>query len=213
MQIKFKEQVKFSQVPQKNPLKFAFLYKEEDGSFTDQTSFFRCKDFFNDIVAGKKGDFFSVYNFKNQDLKFNETEAHICLDNVVTDGTWEQNMALIGEQLEKEGYGKIEYAHYEKNKWLLTIPISCLDNTYTISLLTLLVRVSNYNHVFTSFEEMLRNEFEPAPKGCTGFTFEKLVDKKYWWWAGAKYNSHSSKGSVVHNQGIHSHHFALEQGY
>lgn len=195
----------YSEASQKNSLRWtiAFLDKETN-TLIPQTAPFRCKDYFNDIVAKMHGTELSVYGFDTKTIKLNEEGVYILLSNAKTDDI-KQTLAALCPQFNL-GLEKIS-----PRRSVLFLPKECFVNTYTISLLTLLIRLSNYGKPLLSWEEAAEmcNEQEPRLFSggrifTRGFSLPEEV-KKYWYYINPNYNSEKQKApypSMVHNNGV-----------
>lgn len=200
------------QVPQKayteneqaNPLRWCVLFKEEDGTFTPQTGWFKCKDYFNDMVAGLRGHHFSVYGMTNN-IKYNTDAFYVLVKEVVTDDLLKHNWGNVVLPLVEESFGvKATMEVVESDKVLLTLPLEVLSSTYSISLLSWLLRVTAYRTQYTSLEEILAErdvygftlEYASAPSSSTHvphiLQYKLNVPeraKDYWYFSSVDYNS------------------------
>ena len=56
----------YSEVPQTNVLRWTVLFNQGDGVFKPQTKEFKCKDFFNELVAKYHGHVLGCYGFTTE---------------------------------------------------------------------------------------------------------------------------------------------------
>lgn len=209
----------YGEVSQVNPLRWEMLYKEEDGSFSVQTAKIRCKDFFNDVVPrfhGKEGC--SIYGFSStaEKLKLNEEGLYVRLTSIQAPKVLEKNLTKL---VPPEFY---EYETINDTTALLLMKKELFDNTYFVSLFTLLVRLSCYKEEFNSLAEVFESKSYQAD-GCVGgdrgkklvLEWEWNVPKeysKYFFYASKDYNSTKKYiASYLHNCGIGGWGYAVQQ--
>jgi len=207
----------YSEIFQTNPIRWKTLYKNPDGSFVDQSGWFKCKDFFNDNVAwfqGKRS--FSIYRYVNDVLK-NDEGFYILVKHLKDFKQFQQNMLVVNEQLVKDKLDTVEvWSTDEEDQALLLFPNSVLTSTYIISLLTMCIRVCNYGVLYTKWDDLWAAG-NPAREldGAFDDKAYKLVDKwkfrmptkykKYWYYSGSSFNSMSKPDispSIIHDNGV-----------
>jgi hypothetical protein len=206
----------YSEVGQRNPLRWKTLFKNEDGSFIDQSGWIKCKDFFNDTVAFfKENSVFSIYGYKN-DIKKNEEGVYFLLKYIADKKTFFQNMEMVNKQLYKDLSCTVECQDHEEDEVIICIPNAMWESTYRISLITMVVRLCNYGVKYAEWADLwtssapsqqLEHAFSPdAIKNVQENGFNVPVKfTKYWYYAGPQYNSETTPkqtGSIIHNNGV-----------
>lgn len=178
----------YTEIDQPNKIRFSILYKEEDGSFTDQSGKFKCRDFFNDCVAARKGFFYKIYGWDNQLIKTNEEGIYLLLSELSLKN-WDSNFALVNKEAEEQGFPNISVEKYEGER-LLFIPNEYRENTYTLSYLTALIRWCNNDSTHESFNDFVYN-FKDSDRDAPFSTYKAAIveqgfkaPKNNWWWAG-----------------------------
>lgn len=193
----------YSEIPQPNPLKWELYFLEEDVLYP-QTSQFRCKDFFNEVVAWYFGKPYSIYRFDTNKMKFNTYGVFVRLYNIQPGFVENINKHL--QPLLPEGVDPLMFVPLEKEDELLTlIPRALFNSTYTISKLTKIIRLCNQDEVCDSFEKLAevgKEELYPAE-----FAGGRLLPNEpfniYWWYATDEYNSNAKSAGegVIHDNG------------
>lgn len=209
----------YSEVGQKNPLRWKTLFLEKDGvTFTDQSGWIKCKDFFNDTLAFfKAGTKFSIYSYKN-DVKKNEEGVYFLLKEVKDrDTTFMENMAVMNTRLMQDlGCEVSVWPLEDKSQCIVLLPNPIWDSTYVLSLVTMLIRCCNYGYKYEKWDDFYHSQapmnngvehaFTPAAKTFTqkhGFLVPKEF-RKYWWYFSKEHNSEKNpkiSGLTIHNNG------------
>lgn len=205
----------YMESPQKNPMRWTILYKEGE-EFTSQTGPFKCRDFFNDVVAFKHSNkSFEVYRFNNN-IKFNDEGLYVHIDKVGDFVTFFNNLDVINAKLQEQGFEPLLYTDQDKDTAVLLFPHSVWQNTYCISVLTAAIRASNYGMVFNTFDDifapnspLVKIENLLNPKQCesvvaNGFKVPEDL-QKYWFYSGKDYNSEKTPNIdsyTIHNCGM-----------
>lgn len=139
----------YSEIPQSNGLRWKVLFKEADGSFTPTSKEFKCKDFLNDVVAKYEGRAFEIYQFDWRGTDINEDGVWLSLHNIVDPKVFVEN---IGSIKKVKGYGEeLILEQHNNDTFVCFIPRSYFRSTYTISLLSYLIRVSNVDRAITDW--------------------------------------------------------------
>lgn len=148
----------FIEAGQRNPLRWTFLKKEDDGSFSKLHNELKCKDYFNDVVAAYKGVFFSVYGFSNKDhaILYDEGQ-YLLLKYIAIPEVFSNNLEVINKELEDSNLPKITF-DIQGTECLLFIPREFFESSYYISLLTYLIRISNSSFKCSSVDQLMSNE-------------------------------------------------------
>lgn len=211
----------YNENPQKNPILWRFMYKQEDGSFVDQAGWMKCKDFFNDVVAKFTGNImFPIYGFNNKSLKKNKEGFYVLVKNITDRESFFHNLdKVLYPKLKQELSCEFSWEEADDGLVMLLFPNEVLKSTYYISLLTLVIRCSNYGKKADSWDKLIdiveeeetngKNHFsnqDPeviAEIRASGFAYEPASN--YWWYYNEKYNNKElpTQGShMVHNCGI-----------
>jgi hypothetical protein len=202
----------YAELDQPNPLRWRIMHRKGD-ELVSQSSLIKCKDFFNDVVAWKKAKHaFIIYDFKNK-IKFNKEGLYVHLTEVGP--LFIQNMSLVIDRLEEDL--KVNLCFWEQEDGVVVlIPHKVFSSTYYISLLSMLIRLCNYNVEYKSWDDFFDakaplNTIEGAfTKQAKKFTHKngfKLLTKyrKLWYNSSNGWNSASNKplmASVIHNNGV-----------
>lgn len=204
----------YIEAPQPNPLHWQLYYKDGD-VFHSQTHTIKCRDFFNDVVAKRNEVVFDIYRFTTKDLKFNDEGLYVLLTNV--DKMWEKNiLAVVSPEMEKAWGKPLQYSVHKQGT-LILIPNEALESTYTMSLLTLLIRYCNYGIELTSLEDCFKPGGVTATdhavadpirfKAILKYRFNRPAESKdYWWYFNAQYNNKDATtgnySGTIHNNGV-----------
>lgn len=207
--IKTTEHFDYSEVSQINPIRWEICYFNGT-SMKVQTGKFKCKDFFNDVVAKYHGTYFRIYGFDNEKLKLNDEGVYVRVTGIVNFAQFAENIELVINSVVED---KITVKKYYRKGALLFIPRWFFENTYKISLVTLLIRLCNYGVVYNSLEEAINSvELDcegTITSGAKEYVRTRLFNvpdeyKKYWWYMSPVSNSDNPVGSVgwIHNNGV-----------
>jgi len=206
----------YAEIPQINPLRWEVLYKKGN-TFTLQTGKFRCKDFFNDLVAARKGYKMCIYGFNCADITTNRAGVWLRLSEIQD---YQQFVSNINSTLNVFYAGTyvplITMEQLDTTTVLMFLPSHFFSNTYKISLCTYMIRLCNYGVVFGSFKEALTSlasqEDGAIQDSGKALALDWMLDvpstyDKYWYYAGKEYNSVKQpvpNVAVVHNNGVHN---------
>lgn len=200
----------YGEIPQANPIRWCLYHYDADKEeFTAQSDWFKCKDFFNDVVAKYNGVEGSVYGFNTKPLLLNTYGVWIRLKNLKK--AFYHNALLVAEKFQVT----LNFAPFEddETQCLTLFPRELFENTYKISLFTLLIRAANESTKYGSYEELVEKSSEPL-LGNSRFKRapltlpEKLLP--YWCYMGERWNSQKWEGcsarkiDAVHNNGFMS---------
>lgn len=217
MKITFTTKPTYAEEGQPNPLRWAILSKDADGNFTNETSWLRCKDFFNDyVVAYNGGKRFNIYGFSTEKMALPKKgeDVYIALDALTS--SFEYNLERLNEWLISQILPIIPYEMSQCNKIVLSFDSFYFSNTYNVSLVSLIIRLLNVDTHFTSFEEVIKyKDFAPKDQqkwdvAVKAGVFFNIPDQfnKYVWYINKETNSevtpntHYSYASLVHNNGL-----------
>lgn len=138
----------YGENPQSNPLRWTILHKEGEKEFVAQSWQFKCKDFFNDLVAKYLGFNLTVYCFNAGEVKLNDEGTYVFLDNITEQ--FEGNIDFINKYAAQWEKPPVEVIHKEKDTRIILIPRVYFENTFYISLVTYLIRISNITKQLTT---------------------------------------------------------------
>lgn len=214
----------YSEMGQANPMKWRIMYKEEDGSLSSQSGLIICKDFFNDVVAWKQvGEAFNIYRFDNK-IKFNDEGVYFLLSNIAK-RAFNKNVKIMNERLEKDLGVSCKTFQQGTGEVVTLIPNEVWASTYLISVVSMLIRLCNYNILYTTWESFfdvnaplntIETAFTPGAKAFVlkhGFILPKAL-QGYWYFAPYGYNSkskHDIQSNIVHNNGASNWAFAFNE--
>lgn len=206
---------KYNEAAQTNSLRWTLLYKEEDGTFEDQTGIFKCKDYFNDFVAKYYGFEVAPYGLDTKKIRLNEGGCYILLTGIKHLNEFTHNLDLISQEAHlKQGFPDLDY-DVVKSDVLLFIPREYMKSTYTISFLTALVRLAHADKCFNSLAEIVSYQqvdrpFKQYTERALANGFKPPIDGK-WFYPGKMYeriitkeNVYIKYATVIHNNGAHS---------
>lgn len=204
-------QVHYSEVGQTNPLRFTILLRKSEVEFDTQSSEFKCKDFFNEVVAAYHGQPLGAYSFETKGMKLQDEGVWVLLTHIIKMESFVQNIGSINALAAKDGAPPVELMEKDKKSCVMLLPRRYFDNTYLISFLSYLIRVANTEdvnpdptwktHSTLAIDCPFRNVFDKVM--ARGF---KSPDIKSFYYAGKKHD-HSQKLSssyIVHNNGVAS---------
>lgn len=159
----------FNEAMQTNSLRWTLLYKEEDGTFEDQTGIFKCKDYFNDFVAKYHGFEVAPYGLDTKKIKLNEEGCYVLLTGVQHHKEFEHNLHLLNKAAMQQGFPDLVFEGFEQGA-MLFIPREYMKSTYTISFLTGLIRLAHADKCFNTLEEIVNYQQVDRP-------FKQYTDK------------------------------------
>jgi hypothetical protein len=199
----------YAEVPQTNKLRWVCLYRAADGTFSEQSLEFKCKDFFNEIVAKYNGHLLGCYGFTADSIQTNDEGVWVELRNIDNQEAYQQNIGSINKLIAAEGLPVVELLPYKKG-FVCLLPRKFFDNTYLVSFLTYLMRVANVAEVV---QDPTWREHPTKAIDCPfvslfdvvmarGFKTPETKAKAYYY-AGQAHN-HAPKPAVhlVHNNGV-----------
>jgi len=143
----------YNQILQPNPIEWEVLWQDEMGVLQPQTARFKCRDFFNDIVAmhhGHNGG--NIYGMDVTTIKRNEGFIFVRLFNLKS-SFYDQLKLFLDPYLEQQKQTPLEVHPLSKTCAVIKFQGTHLESTYNISFLTFLIRLCNYGNVFSSLEE------------------------------------------------------------
>lgn len=213
-----------SENSQFNPLRWHLLYKEGDGSFTDQTGVFKCKDYFNDFVAKYLGLDTLAYGMDTTKIKLNEEGTYILLTGLTGIKQFLLHLEIISQESKDYGFTGLAFSKEETNV-LLFIPRDYYVSTYIISFLTYLIRIAHKNSVCESFKQLtlesanvkVDQPFRYHHNAIMAASFEAPV-KDEWILVGKTYKDLIMNGksifysTSIHNAGCYNWMYSIKNG-
>lgn len=196
----------YSEMGQSNLLRWTVLFKEDNGSYTETTRKFKCKDFFNEVIAVRHGHDLGCYGFSAESVKINEDGVYCLMTSVSNQDAFEHNLGSINVYAEKSGMPALSWQRNGKDE-ILFMPMAYFDNTYFASLLTYMIRVSNVDSKFVDFlthpTRKIDSPFEAHYDKAFAGGFKLPIDVKSYYYVGPK-NDYSKQPPVmyVHNCGV-----------
>lgn len=207
----------YAEIAQANPLRWRIMLLENN-TLVSQSGLIKCKDFFNDVVAYKQGGLhFSMYRFDNK-IKFNEEGLYVHLTEIADKELFWHNIDTLNDRI-YEDLGVFLELTEVKDGYIMLIPHALWENTYRISLVTMMVRLCNYFIPYEKWEDFF-DEYSPLKSVETSFTVEAIAFAKangftlpknkegYWYYAGEECNSLSANPgfytTVIHDNGVSS---------
>lgn len=134
----------YTEVGQSNPLRYVFLYRDDNGDFTHTSGEFKCKDYFNEVVSALRGGGGNVYNMDYASTKRNEGVTYVRLLNIINRDVFFSNLVKVNERLVADGFPEfVMEPGVESKDAVLSLPDDLFRTTWTTSLLWYLIRVSN----------------------------------------------------------------------
>lgn len=208
--IPFPGKYDLAEVGQTNPLRWVVLHRTDGDTFEAQTAQFKCKDFFNDIVAKYHGFELAIYGFKTESIKVNEEGLYLHLHHVAEG--FDANLKLVNEFGAKWEKPPVQLLwNHAPTERVIFVPKAYLENTFYISLLTYLIRISNIPTVITD------PTFKGHPTKSVDCPFRSTYDKvlsmgygklpvESYYFAGPSFNYKVAPTSAeyVHNCGVNS---------
>jgi hypothetical protein len=215
MKIKLTNNSTYAEVGQVNPLRWKTMFKDGDNSFVDQSGWWKCKDFLNDCVAFfKEGTKFSIYGWNNA-IKKNEEGVYHYLKNIGDTQKFLYNLEVVNKRLNEDLGCAVDYLPGDQpGTAIILLPTAVWESTYRISLITLLIRLCNYDQQFGSWADIWKKgsvvytdgAFTPdAIKMANELGFHVPDEyKQYWYFAGDAHNSVKQPkltGYIIHDNG------------
>lgn len=198
----------YGQSPQPNPLEFAVYWLTPEEKFEPQTNWFRCRDFFNDLVAKYFGHPGRVYGFDTEKINLNDYGVWIRLRNLTP--AFYKNVELFLPLL-KEIDVELKFVPLDDDptQCLVIFPRRLFDSTWLISKVTLFIRMCNEDKEYTSWDTLVAESPEPLVlqyRHCVtarGFMLPQEY-QKYWYYSHSKVNSENEKHYIgtIHNCGF-----------
>lgn len=157
-QIKFEDgfkNVSYNEIPQANKMRWQLYKQTKPNHYEAVTGQFKCKDFFNDVVAAyQTGEPITVYRFEAKpNMVVPGEPAAVMLYNM--EKFFLDNWNNFGNPwLKSQGIPQIKIEFCDEDTGIAWLPPSYFENTFDISAVTLLIRALNYFKVEKSIEEL-----------------------------------------------------------
>jgi len=205
----------YTEIPQANPIRWSVCLYEDD-KFVQQTGWFKCRDFFNDMAALYNGANNCIYGMDTQKIKVN-TYGIFLLIKETTPQFIDNVMRCVAPKYKEEIGGDLHPVPVEDmpGHVLILLPKDLVDNTYSFSFVTLLLRACNdakefscYDHLISESVEGLVANYKDSLKHLSLKRPAHL--RKYWWWSGPVYNSLTKTENsfeyrpILHDNGVMS---------
>lgn len=213
MQFKYTKEYDYSEIGQHNPLRFIVLSKEGD-FYTNDTGWFRCKDFFNDLVFTRQtGNAIRIYGFDTKFAVGMDNTQPLLVGLKKLTQTFQYNVMALNWFLSETKRPIIRFAEScTPMEAVIEIPPYYLENTYRISLLTLLLRCLNVERINNWTEFLLyphnyqdKAMLDQVIKKNIWFKARKLI-KTHVWHSSPQYNSNMGEvygvDHMIHSNGV-----------
>lgn len=155
----------YAEIPQTNPIRWRNLKPTGDGNFEAVSGWWKCKDFQNEVVASfHTKENYSIYSFTvNYNTFFapGQKSLYFEVKNLVP-GFW-NNLQHLQNYLQSEGAPQITITKLDEERAFIELPEYYLTNTYFISVITLLIRMTN-TMAYPSWETLVANTNEQDSK-------------------------------------------------
>jgi hypothetical protein len=202
-------EVFYSEAPQDNPLRWQLLYREGD-VFTPQTKQFRCKDYLNDVASKYAGTEVIAYGMNTNIMTLNPEGTWLRLFNIYDKEVF---MANINTCINKENPEYPLTMEAVDDTILMFVPRYYYNQTYLISLVTYVIRISNRKTKFRSFTSAMSGKDAEQDRAIQGRGIKLALSwgykvpedyQKYVTYYKKDFNSlvGSYTGSTIHNCGV-----------
>jgi hypothetical protein len=203
----------YSEIGQPNPIRWCLLSGTPETGFVNESSWLKCKDFFNDyVVAYNGGQRFGIYGFSTEKMVIPAKGEPVYMAVKDLTQAFLPNLNVLNGGLPNP----VEVLKTDDGTVVLKLPSFYLESTYNISLISLMIRLCNIAHTFSNYEEYVNYKQHASQdqnlwntvvsKGVFFNLPEEL--QGYVWYAGEEYNDKKFKGAVyqmsslVHNGGV-----------
>lgn len=199
----------YAEAGQTNPLRFVCLHLQPNGEYSEQSKEFKCKDFFNEIVAKYNGHLLGCYGFTADSIQTNDEGVWVELRHIANPTVYQANIALVNKLIDKAGLPQLELLPY-KAGFVCLLPRRFFDNTYLVSLLTYLMRVSNTSAVIED-ETFMEHPTKPIDSPFKsvyakvikrGFVVPENPGNSYYYYGKDRDYSEKPNVMMVHNCGV-----------
>jgi len=213
--VPYKKNCAYVQSNQRNPIEWQVVTFRK-GKWHAQTHPFRCREYFNDIVAKKHKRVYTVYGFNASPVRHKKDGIDVLIHNIKDMDRFMDNLEMLDDKVFEQLGQRLTFTvdTDDLTKLIIKFPPKCWDNTYTISALTIAIRASNYDTTFDSWEDIWKDNgvvhaFEnlydhPRAKVSSWGLLPPEHGRCYWWYSGSVFNSLNKKGTahMLHNCGV-----------
>jgi len=199
----------YSESPQANPLRWQILLREGD-TFHPQTRWFMCKDYLSDVVAQKHDWWVVAYGLDTRKMKFNTEGLYLLLKGIMDIPTFCSNVeACVNKESDADPLTMEEV----DGNILMYVPEHYLQNTYLISAMSWVIRVSNCKVKFKDLDDLLKSpqaQADHAPSGhgkemINGWRFSVPEEfQQYWLYYRDNLNSKVQLDTLMHGSSVHN---------
>lgn len=206
----------YSEVPQNNPLRWMMLKPgKKKNEFIQDSYWLKCKDFFNDYVYARQkcGEPFQIYGFDTTNMHLGKPDEPVYCLLKKFGSAFLANMEVVNKWLKEEQKLPPVKLLQEEEYILAEFPPVYWENTYNVSLISLLMRVVSCNKEFKTFDEIAKfspfGESHLWPPVVKKGLFFNIPDKfkGYVWYQNQKQNSEKIKSGydisyLIHDNGV-----------
>ena len=196
---------KYIELAQPNPIRWSICLYEDD-KFVQQTGWFKCRDFFNDMSALYNGANNAIYRMDTSKIKVNSYGVFLLMKETTPQFVGNVVRCVAPKYKEEMG-GDLHPVPVEDmpGHVLLLLPKDLVDNTFSFSFITLLLRACNDVKEFSCYDHLITESVEPLVENYKGVLKELSLKRpahlqQYWWWANT-INSETTKETSYEYQG------------
>lgn len=144
----------YSEVSQPNPLRWSILLKKKGNVYKEKTSLFRCREFFNDLVAKAGGTTYTVFNFPLSSIPSLKKGCFVLCSFIQNKPLFLTNLQTLNTKLKEDLGVEIGFIddEQETDRQILHFPAKLFESTYYISMATMFIRCSNYSKELPTWE-------------------------------------------------------------
>ena len=210
-----KKSYSYIQSLQHNAIKWQGVTARKD-YWQAQTAPFRCREYFNDIVAKKHKRVYTVYGFNASPVRHKKDGVDVLVYHIENMDLFLENLKVVDDKMFEQLGCRMTFVLdlEEPSKCIINFPPACWNSSYTISVITIAIRASNYNYAYETWEDFFKTN---APIDLHEYSWNSYVRAKvshygmlppehlrsYWWYAGNTWNNLQVKGgaNMIHNNG------------
>ncbi len=144
-----------TEASQVNPIRWWLAKETGINEYTAVSYKWKCKDFMNEVVAcyhTKESFLIHGFHTKPSMLNFDMDYLPLVVKISVSEEMWTHNINSLNEWLMSQDLEPVETEECDTGHWLVKLPLVALQNTYFMSVYTLLIRCCNAP-VWNSLEE------------------------------------------------------------
>lgn len=198
----------YGEVPQANPIRYALYHLDEKENWSAMSAWFKCRDFFNDLVAVYNKQKWTIHGFDFHNVKLNSYGVWVRLKALKAG--FVHNVSLLKPQLDEIGV-ELNVVPFEDDptQALTLLPRKLFENTFLISKVTLMLRMCNVDKEFDTWEKLCENSTERIYVDAKKEFHKRglILPEKfqtYWYYSHKNVNSSdkSHYAGVVHDCGF-----------